>query len=298
MPFFTTVIPSYNRRTLIAATIDSVLSQEFRDNEVIVVDDGSTDGTLDVLDAYRGRIRVIEQPNSGPGPARNLGARHAAGEYIAFLDSDDLWLPWTLATYKAVITLHPTASVIAARHQDIAHDADLRTFEKQSPHTSYYPTFFDSPRGWTIPSAMILRAGVLEAAGGYTGDIRIGEDADFWLRLGSAPGFVQVDAPATVGYRVHAGGISQNWAGRAAGVTYLINAEKQGRYPGGARYQTARRDYICRHARPISLDCLRHGLQGEATDIYAATMAWNARLARIRYLAAFPALAAYRAVRR
>lgn len=296
MPFFSIIIPSYNRRDLIRITLDSVLSQQCTDNEVIVVDDGSTDGTLDVLAAYGSRIRVVEQKNAGPGPARNRGADVASGQYLAFLDSDDVWLPWALATYKQVIDQCGDASIFAARHRDIANTADVAEIPQEALSFQRYLSFFQSPRGWVLPSTIVLKAGTLQAVGGMTGDIRICEDADFWLRLGCQPGFIQILSPVTVGYRLHAGGISQNWHGRASGVEYLIAAEMNGRYPGGIAQRRARRDYICKHARPTSLGCLRHGLIGSAIALFSKTARWNVSLKRFRYLLAFPILAAYNAL--
>ena len=113
MPLFSTVIPTYNRASLIRATIDSVLAQDLPDQEVIVVDDGSTDGTLETLASYGNRIKVLEQKNSGPAVARNLGIAHASGEYIATLDSDDLWFPWTLAVYAEAIRAHGSPAFVA-----------------------------------------------------------------------------------------------------------------------------------------------------------------------------------------
>src|SRR5439155_3006508 len=102
-PLFSTIIPVYNRAELVGAAIESALGQEFDDQEIIVVDDGSTDNTLNLLAGYGDRIKVLRQRNSGPGAARNFGIKHARGEYVAFLDSDDLWFSWTLATYHAAI---------------------------------------------------------------------------------------------------------------------------------------------------------------------------------------------------
>ena len=161
-----------------------------------------------------------------------------------------------------------------------------------------YPSFFQSPRGWVLPSTMVLKAGTLQSVGGMTGDIRICEDADFWLRLGCQQGFVQISAPTTVGYRLHPGGISQNWKGRANGVTYLIEAEVKGRYPGGHAEAAARQDYICRHARPTSLGCLRAGMPWTAITLFWKTARWNLALKRFRYVLALPALTAYHALRR
>src|SRR5215210_546291 len=103
MPLFSVVIPAFNRERLIAATLDSILDQDFGDQEVIVVDDGSTDGTLEVLARYGDRIRVFQQENQGPGAARNHAIRHARGEYISVFDSDDLRFRWTLSTYAQAI---------------------------------------------------------------------------------------------------------------------------------------------------------------------------------------------------
>src|SRR5215510_13897684 len=102
MPIFSIIIPTYNRLPYLKKTLDSIWEQSFTDFEVIVVDDGSTDGTADYLRELGGSVELLRQENRGPGAARNLGVMHARGEYIAFLDSDDLWFPWPLKTYAAV----------------------------------------------------------------------------------------------------------------------------------------------------------------------------------------------------
>ncbi|NEP84931.1 MAG: glycosyltransferase family 2 protein, partial [Okeania sp. SIO3B3] len=93
MPCVSVIIPAYNRADLIGETVDSVLAQTHPDIEIIVIDDGSTDNTADVLATYGSALRVIRQANAGQQAARNAGIRAATGDYIAFLDSDDLWLP-------------------------------------------------------------------------------------------------------------------------------------------------------------------------------------------------------------
>ncbi len=103
-PFFSVVIPSYNREKSIEATLDSVARQKFRDFECIVVDDGSTDKTCQLAQRYP-FVRLIQQDNTGPGAARNTGIQASAGAYVAFLDSDDIWFPWTLQHYFNVIKL-------------------------------------------------------------------------------------------------------------------------------------------------------------------------------------------------
>lgn len=298
MPFFTVVIPSFNRGDYIADTIDSVLRQRESDHEIIVVDDGSTDSTLDVLSRYRDRIQVHTQANAGPGAARNLGLQRATGTYVAFLDSDDLWPPWTLAMQRAAIERHDHPAVLASRQRDIRHSADMAALAEKPLLTTRYDDFLASPRGWWLPSGMALRREVGLATGGFTTAIRICEDADFWLRLGTAPGFVTIDSPLCIGYRVHGGNISASWPGRILGVETLMATERAGGYPGGSARQRQRRDYICRHARPISLGAARDGHTAIAWQLYRKAFAWNLSLGRLRYLAAFPVVAGAKQLRR
>lgn len=103
---FSVIIPIYNREHLIRETLSSVLEQEFDDYEVIVVDDGSTDQSAAVVEAYPQPVRLIRQRNMGPGVARNAGTEAAQGEYLVLLDSDDRWFLWTLASYGDAIEKH------------------------------------------------------------------------------------------------------------------------------------------------------------------------------------------------
>jgi glycosyltransferase involved in cell wall biosynthesis len=100
MPYFSVVIPSYNRSDMTVDAVNSVLGQTFRDFEIIVVDDGSTDGTEQVLRRFGEKIRYHKQENAGVAAARNRGIALSGGDYICYLDSDDLWHPQKLALYK------------------------------------------------------------------------------------------------------------------------------------------------------------------------------------------------------
>ena len=118
-PFFSTIIPTYNRAHLLEATLDSALAQEFDGHEVIVVDDGSTDETPDLLARYADRVCLLRQDQRGPGAARNLGIRRARGTYLTFLDSDDLWFPWTLATFERAIREHGSPSFLVGTEVEL-----------------------------------------------------------------------------------------------------------------------------------------------------------------------------------
>ncbi|MCL6494210.1 MAG: glycosyltransferase family 2 protein, partial [Ignavibacterium sp.] len=100
---FSVIVPTFNRVNLTVQTIDSVLNQTFKNYELIVVNDGSTDNTAEVLESYGNRIITINKENSGAEKSRNAGAEIAKGEYLCFFDSDDLMFPWTLEVYNKVI---------------------------------------------------------------------------------------------------------------------------------------------------------------------------------------------------
>src|SRR4030095_16371543 len=120
------VIPVFNRRGLLPRTLQSVWRQSFTDFEIIVVDDGSSDGTIAYLESRGDRIQLLRQTNHGPGVARNVGAARARGDYLAFLDSDDLWFPWTLKTFAEVIADHNHPDLVAAKLVEFRDDHALR----------------------------------------------------------------------------------------------------------------------------------------------------------------------------
>jgi hypothetical protein len=115
MPHVSVIIPLYNKRKYVARTLDSVFNQTFRDFEVIVVDDGSTDGSPEVVRRYDdARLRMIHQANAGPGAARNRGLAEANSPYVAFLDADDEWMPGYLERVLDVLKSYPACDAVAA----------------------------------------------------------------------------------------------------------------------------------------------------------------------------------------
>jgi len=126
-PDISVIVPTYNRAHLVAEAINSVLAQTLGSLEVIVIDDGSTDNTLEVLQTFNDvRIRVIHQHNMGIGGARNTGIRTARGKYIAFLDSDDIWLPELLATEVPVLEERPEIDIVYAKAQAMDATGNLK----------------------------------------------------------------------------------------------------------------------------------------------------------------------------
>lgn len=187
-PLVSVVIPAYNAADFIERTLDTVRAQTFDRYEAIVVDDGSTDPTPDVVRAYFARHgmkgRILRQENRGQGAARNAGMRAAKGAYIALLDSDDLWYPEKLAAVIAEFDRHPDADLICHDEQIRRDDTIVRVSRRRSPRGNLYEALlFDG--NLLSPSATVVRLGPALAVGGFDErrEYITVEDYDFWLRF-------------------------------------------------------------------------------------------------------------------
>lgn len=289
MVVFSVVIPVYNRENLIQGALDSVFEQTIDDYEVIVVDDGSTDGTLAALAAYRDRIQLIEQPNKGPGVARNTGVEAAKGEYVAFLDSDDRWFPWTLSTYQDAINRHGFPSFLSAS-EVYFHGDNLPTAETEPLQTTEFNDFLQAAgRGRYISSSSIaVKRRAFERVGGFATANMNAEDHDLAFRLGTEHGFVQIEAPALVARRRHDSQVTEDTLKTWRGLSYLLDQEASGAYPGGPERRSQRRYLLCQHVRGASLSLVRTGHEQKALDLYRRTLSWQLSFGRFRYVAGFP----------
>ena len=195
-PRFTVVIPAYNSMATIDQTVFSVLAQTASDLELIVVDDGSADGTperLAELARADSRLIVIEQANAGTAAARNAGAARARGQYLSFLDHDDLWLPSYLRAMSAALDAHPRAG-FAFTDAWILDDRYGRIQRRTS--FEWYDDIPEDPRAEDlllrlievnfIMSSVTLRPQAFHAVGGFDPAIRGADDWDLWLRLAAA----------------------------------------------------------------------------------------------------------------
>lgn len=189
-PLVTVIIPTYNRGACISQAISSVLAQTFDQFEIIVVDDGSTDNTEAVLQSFGSAIRVLRQKNSGVSNARNAGINAARGEWLAFLDSDDLWMPDKLMIQWNDIRVNPTA-VAHAVDVDIADTEGnvLSLFELRGRRSEYS----ENPLRCNplvevldcnfFTQAVIVRSDVVRRAGLFPASMRIHEDIFFLSRI-------------------------------------------------------------------------------------------------------------------
>ena len=187
---FSVIIPTYNRSDLLRQAIDSVLSQTFNDYELIIVDDGSTDNTPGVLDAYRSYLRVITHSHQGQAITRNAGAAVAEGDYMVFLDSDDLMLPWALETYDRIILAMDQPALLLSRMIYFRSNKPYIA-QKQSADSISFMSYKDilskdSPLGKSF-SMIVARKDVLSLVGfcGTSTDASArGVDLDFLLKAG------------------------------------------------------------------------------------------------------------------
>lgn len=297
MPMFSTVIPAYNRASLIRQTLDGALNQQDVDQEIIVVDDGSTDGTPQIVESYGSRVKLFQQKNKGAGAARNLGMLEARGEYLAFLDSDDVWFPWTLQTYQHVIENTNRPAMIVSHCSEFSDDADLAWVRRSDLSIESFKDYYAASERffWMGCSAVVVRRDEALAAGGFR-EVTF-EDIDLWLRMGTAPGFVVVHAPVCFGRRIHGDNIS--WNPRyARGIHDLVEHEKAGRYPGGETRAFERRKILGRSIRPTAVDLAQRGWARESLRLYRESFWWQMQLGRWKYLAAVPVLGAWGALRR
>jgi glycosyltransferase involved in cell wall biosynthesis len=181
------IVPSYNTAKYIGETLDSILAQTVRDYEVIVVNDGSPD-TPDlerVLQNYQDQIRHIKQENRGPGGARNTGMRNARGEILAFVDSDDVWLPDFLAEQLKFLEENPSADMVCADCVFFGN-GDLHGKSWQSLDPIEPPVTLEKilpTHGGAFASFALLRREMALKVGFFDEELRLFEDYNYWLRL-------------------------------------------------------------------------------------------------------------------
>ena len=176
------VIPLYNKRGCLLKTLDSVLAQSFKDYEVVIVDDGSTDGSLELVTSVADeRVKVVSQANGGPSSARNRGIKESRGDYVAFIDADDVWTHDHLSNLGCLIDDFPDAVIYGMNYGFI--DGGAKSLLDITPYRGYlndewncFPFFF-----WT--SSTCCSRWMLSEVGGFDERMMYGEDCDLWYRL-------------------------------------------------------------------------------------------------------------------
>lgn len=212
MAAVTVIIPAFNSAKHLPGALESVFKQTYRDSELVVVDDGSTDDTRKVLEGYKNRVTYLYQENGGPSKARNTGIRAAKGRYVAFLDADDLWLPHKLEQQIQLIESDPRLGLVFS---------DAEYFEGEPPMVgSYwkqrgcYEMIVSESRmirnafsklmaiNPILPSTALVKKDCFEKAGPFDEALRYVEDKEMWLRISRHYSMACVPLPL-VKRRVH-----------------------------------------------------------------------------------------------
>lgn len=255
MPAVSIIIPTYNREGLLLASVDSVLNQSFRDIEVIVVDDGSTDNSLAVLASIKDeRLRVIPIENRGRSKARNLALSEARGELIAFNDSDDVYLPGKLQMQVEYMNSHPEVAMIYTAATFIDGDG-ARIPGRYSATESgniYSKIAFFVPLTITLPTVMV-RADVVREVGAFDEQQSRFEDTDLWRRITRDFVVHGLDV-ATCDLRTHGDNVltSQNPEGIISQIEYYVEKIKREDAPRGMRVRGGIRDLYRHYAYAFS----------------------------------------------
>ncbi len=275
-PLVTVVIPTYNRARLVQEAVASVLAQSYRPLELIVVDDGSTDATGTTLAGLAGRpeLRLLSQPHTGmPGQVRNAGARLARGEYLAFLDSDDLWQPPKLESQVAA-ALESGTSIWHTRERWVRSGRVIS--QRSQRHRRSGDLFADSLRKCVIgPSTVLLPRAVFARTGGFREDLEIAEDYELWLRLTARYPVGYVDQELVIKRAGHPDQLSERYGQieifRLRALHDLVAA---GHFGVASRHRAACEELV-RKARIYAAGCRKRGRLAEARNYEALACRWR-----------------------
>ena len=202
------IIPTYNRKNLLKRALHSVSSQTFVPQEIIVVDDGSSDGTKDwVLERFP-YVRYIYQDNSGVSSARNAGIKEAKGSWIAFLDSDDEWMPDKLEKQERAINDSKEAWLCHTNEFWVRNSVRVNQMKKHQKYGGYiFENCLDICR--ISPSSVLIKKEVFEMVGLFDESLKVCEDYDLWLRITSVLPIIFLDQPLIIKYGGHADQLSR-----------------------------------------------------------------------------------------
>ncbi len=214
------IIPTYNSAEYITEALDSVFAQTYKNYEVIVIDDGSTDNTKDVLKPYMSRIKYIYKENGGVSSARNVGIKNAEGEYIAFLDSDDIWLPEKLERQIERFNSEPDLGLVYSNCIRFSENGIEQSSRKVKKYLEG-DIFAKILEGYVLPtSTVIAKKLCFDEVGYFDERFSVSEDYDMWLRISRFFKIGYVKGPL-VKYRIRTSSII-----RSTKIDSLFNAKK------------------------------------------------------------------------
>ena len=215
-PLVSCIVPVWNCESYLSDAIDSIIGQTYRPIEVIVVDDGSTDRTAEIIARYADRLRAIRQPNAGPGAARNVGIGLARGSYIAFLDADDLWQPEKLERQVGCLESSPDCDLCAVGIKNfwIAElEAERDTFADHE--------LAQSQVGYSVCCIMVRRS-VFQRVGLFDTRLDVRNDREWFVRVRDMNLNVALIPDVMVQRRIHFSNLTRRAAGKAMDELFEI----------------------------------------------------------------------------
>jgi glycosyltransferase involved in cell wall biosynthesis len=204
------IVPTYNRAQLLARALQSVVTQATPPMEVIVVDDGSNDGTEEVVCTRFPQVQYIRQNNQGVSNTRNRGIEAARGDWLAFLDSDDEWLPQKLASQKEMLAANPQYKICHTDEIWIRNSTRVNAMKK---HTKAGGFIFERclPLCVVSPSSVLIHRSVFDEVGLFNEDLPACEDYDLWLRICARFPVLYIDRPLIIKHGGHADQLSHRY---------------------------------------------------------------------------------------
>jgi len=206
------IIPTYNRSELLKRALESVYRQTVSDYEIIVIDDGSTDDTAEMIQTIFPKVQYIQQENGGVSSARNKGLACAKGQWLAFLDSDDEWLPHKLEKQLNLLKNHPDGKVCHTEEIWIRHGVRVNQMKKHKKTGGWiFPQCL--PLCAISPSSVIIHQSVFEDIGNFDTQLPACEDYDLWLRMTAKYSVLFIEEPQIKKYGGHDDQLSQKYWG-------------------------------------------------------------------------------------
>lgn len=299
MPEVSVIIPSYNSEKFVSTTLNSVLNQTFRDIEVIVVDDGSTDRSPEIVRSYGSPVQLISQRNSGVSTARNLGIARSSGEFVCFVDSDDFWFKDKIATQVQMFKTHPNVGAVYSNFikwqsdendsfptpESFSLEGALDEIDQEYSGWIYHLFLLDC---WMLTSTSMFRKKVFEKCGDFDSTLPCGEDWDLWIRIAREYPMIKLQRPTTL-YRQH----KQQTTQVVRDIDYRSRlltqvAEKWGLCSRDGRCIERRRflEQLAVYHAEFARSHLKNGKFNIAVNSYLK--AWRSAPSNLKYLAYIP----------
>jgi glycosyltransferase involved in cell wall biosynthesis len=269
------IIPAYNAGAFVAECLESVLQQTYRSFEIVVVNDGSSDATESVLETYRDRIIYVAQENRGAAAARNAGIRLASGEFVAFLDADDYWLPEFLERQVPLLEERSTAALVCSDVYLLVDGQIAQTLSVTAAERNPLRKPVGYWRFYTI--SVVARRQAIIDVGGFDESVGISEDLDLWIRLAMAGHEFAHNPIPLAAYRRHTSNVTR-YLGRRLDSYVQLGEKLLRTYPLSADDRRELAAYLRQRRkgyRTAAVDKLLEGDLLAARRYFVKAVRWN-----------------------